>query len=790
MKFNESWLNEFIAPGLRSGALGDCLTMAGLELESLETAAPLFNAVAVGVIDNIEAHPDADKLRVCQVSTGENSYVQVVCGAANARQGLKVALAQVGAELPQGMKIRKAKLRGVESSGMLCSAAELGLSESSDGILELADNAPIGADLRQYLDLDDLIYEVDLTPNRADCLSVTGIARELAVLTGQPLKKHQLEPVSATINDQFPVRIEDYKSCPKYAGRVVRGVSATALTPQWMQERLRRCGIRSLGPLVDITNYVMLELGQPMHAFDLHKLKGEIVVRKALSDESLVLLDGVEVTLDDQTLVIADQDSALALAGVMGGSDSAVSDDTVDIFLESAFFKPEVIAGKARSYGLHTESSHRFERGVDFKMQTTAIERATRLIIDICGGQPGPVSELSSEGNVPQLSPIALRRTQVARVLGVSLGDTKIVNILSGLGCELSSSELGWSVVPPSYRFDLRIEVDLIEELARVYGYDNIPAHSRSWAPVIEAEPEATVSLQRIKSEFVDLGYQEVITYSFVDAKTEGLLNPDHQAMTLENPISSELSTMRTTLWGGLLQAVSHNLRRQQSRVRIFETGLVFIPGESGLEQRQRIAGAVMGNVLPEQWASPSRDVDFFDIKGDLQSLLDRRGLDYRWASGRHAALHPGQTAEIFCKGQSVGWVGSLHPELQQKLDVCKRVFLFEFDIATMTQGELPAFRALSRFPAVRRDLALLVDEGVSYGQISSSIEALELAILSEYQIFDVYQGEGLVSGRKSLALGLILQELSRTLEEEEVERTVSLILKKLKADVGASLRA
>ncbi|RUM94657.1 MAG: phenylalanine--tRNA ligase subunit beta [Thiothrix sp.] len=789
MKFNESWLNELIDPGLKSDALGDCLTMAGLELESLETAAPLFNAVVVGVIDNIEAHPDADKLRVCQVSIGENSSVQVVCGAANARQGLRVALAQVGTELPQGMKIRKAKLRGVESSGMLCSAAELGLSESSDGILELADNAPIGADLRQYLDLDDLIYEVDLTPNRADCLSVTGIARELAVLTGRPLKKAQLEPVNATINDQFPVRIEGYESCPKYAGRVVRGVSATALTPPWMQERLRRCGIRSLGSLVDITNYVMLELGQPMHAFDLHKLKGGIVVRKALSDESLILLDGVEVALDDQTLVIADQDNVLALAGVMGGSYSAVSDETVDIFLESAFFRPEVIAGKARSYGLHTESSHRFERGVDFRLQATAIERATRLILDICGGQPGPVSELSSEESLPQLSPVALRRTQIERILGVSLRDTKIVNILSGLGCELSSSESGWSVVPPSYRFDLQIEVDLIEELARVYGYDNIPAHSRSWAPVIEAEPEATVSLQKIKSEFVDLGYQEVITYSFVDAKTEGLLNPGYQAMILENPISSELSTMRTTLWGGMLQAVSHNLRRQQSRVRIFETGLVFIPGESGLEQRQRIAGAVMGSVLPEQWASPSRDVDFFDIKGDLQSLLDMRGLDYQWASGRHAALHPGQTAEIFCNGQSVGWVGSLHPELQQKLDVSKRVFLFEFDIATMMQAELPAFRALSRFPAVRRDLALLVDESVSYGQISSSIEVLELEILSEYQIFDVYQGEGLVSGRKSLALGLILQELSRTLEEDEVERTVSLILKKLKADVGASLR-
>ncbi len=790
MKINESWLREYIDPGLERDALGECLTMGGLELDSLEAAAPLFTAVVVATIDQIDAHPNADKLRICQLSAGTGSRIQVVCGAANARKGLKVALAQVGAELPQGMKIRRAKLRGVESSGMLCSAAELGLAESSDGIMELAEEAPVGTDLRDYLDLDDCIYDLDLTPNRADCLCVSGVARELSVLTGKPLKLNKIEPMAAVIEDRFPVRVEDSESCPRYAGRVIRDVCATASTPQWMQERLRRCGVRSLSPLVDITNYVMLELGQPMHAFDLHQLEEEIVVRKAVSDESLVLLDGAEITLDDQTLVIADKNKVLALAGIMGGKESAVSDGTSDIFLESAFFKPEMIAGKARSHGLHTESSHRFERGVDFNLQSLAIERATRLIVDICGGKPGPVSELNSEESLPVLPSIQLRSTQIARVLGISLEDAETENILRGLGCKLTSSDSGWTIIPPSYRFDLRLEVDLIEELARVHGYNNIPAHSRSWAPVIEAEPEEEISLQRVKSEFVDLGYQEVITYSFVDAKTEALINPDSQAMSLENPLSSDLSTMRTTLWGGLLQAVSHNLRRQQSRVKIFESGLVFIPGKSGLKQCQRIAGAVAGSALPEQWASPVREVDFFDVKGDVQRLLDVRGPAYRWKPGTHAALHPGQTAEVLSGDQSVGWVGSLHPELQQKLAVNKKVFLFEFDIATMTHAEIPRFQPLSRFPVVRRDLALVVDEKVSYGAISSSIESLELDIVSGYQIFDVYQGEGLAPGQKSLALGLILQDLSRTLEEREAEQVVSRILKKLKADVGASLRA
>jgi phenylalanyl-tRNA synthetase beta chain len=789
MKFNESWLKEYIDPGLDSTALGDCLTMGGLELDSLESAAPPFISVVVATIVSIQPHPDADKLRICQVSSGRGGTVQVVCGAANAREGLMVALAQVGAKLPQDMIIRKAKLRGIESSGMLCSATELGLAESSDGILELPDDAPNGVDLRQYLDLDDLVYEIDLTPNRADCLSVYGVARELAVLTEASLEQDPIVPVAAELTDVFPVKILDAASCPRYVGRVIRGVCATAETPWWMRERLRRCGIRSLGALVDITNYVMLELGQPMHAFDLDKLKEEVVVRRAAKNESLVLLDGAEIFLDDQTLVIADQEKPLALAGVMGGNDSAVTDTTKDVFLESAFFRPEMIAGKARSYGLHTESSHRFERGVDFNLQAQAVEKATRLILDICGGQPGSTTEVCSDEDLPHISPISLRPAQVMRILGVSFEASEIEKILTGLGCDLLPTKNGWAVTPPSYRFDLRIEVDLIEELARVHGYNNISARSRSWAPVIKPEPESTVSITKIKSKFVDLGYQEVITYSFIDAKTEALLSPSYSAMTLENPISSELSTMRTTLWGGLLQTINHNHRRQQSRVKIFEVGLVFIPTDSGLEQRQRIAGAATGSVLPEQWGEPSRDVDFFDVKGDIQYMLGDQASGYRWVSDVHPALHPGQAAKVSFQNQLIGWMGSLHPELQQKLDVDKRVILFEFDSSALMQASLPMFQPLGRFPVVRRDLALLVDKSVSYGEISSSIESLDLDIVSEHGIFDVYQGKTLVSGRKSLALGLILQDLSRTLEENEVDHAVSLILKKLKADVGASLR-
>ncbi len=791
MKINESWLREMVDPDLDAKALGDLLTMAGLELDGMGPSAPPFSGVVVAQIAEIAQHPDADKLRICQVDTGSGELTQVICGAANARKGLKVAMATVGAVLPGDFRIKKAKLRGVESFGMLCSAAELGLAESADGIMELPEDAPLGADLREWLDLDDTVFDIDLTPNRADCLSVQGIAREVAVLTGALLKLPEVENVDPASDAALPVEITASSACPRYAGRVVRGIDPTAQTPIWMQEKLRRCGIRSLSPVVDVTNYVMLELGQPMHAFDLAKLDGGIRVRQAETGERLELLDGKTVELDADTLVIADHRQALALAGVMGGSGSAVDDDTRDIFLESAFFTPEQIAGKARKYGLHTESSHRFERGVDFALQRRALEWATALIVEICGGEPGPVTEAVSEADLPALPAISLRRERPSRMLGIALDDAWIETVLRGLGCEVEADATGWRVTPPSYRFDLRIEEDLIEELARVHGYNNIPSHSRSWSPEVKPIAEAEVPMSLVRQRLVDLGYQEVITYSFIDEKTEQAIDPRVEALALANPISSELAVMRTSLWGGLLQVVRYNLRRQQPSVRIFETGLVFVPKSSGLSQVPRLAGAITATAYAEQWGLPQRKPDFYDIKGDVENLLQLCHLDGKvvWHPGEHPALHPGQCASVRLDGREIGLVGALHPALQDSFGIDEPVFLFDFDREALRRRELPVFEPLSRYPAMRRDLAIVVDENVSFAEISQSIEALALDIVSDFEVFDVYKGEGVASGRKSIALSLILQDLSRTLEDEDVERAVTMVLQKLESDVGASLR-
>ena len=791
MKINESWLRELVNPELDTAAVGDLLTMAGLELDALEPAAPPFSGVVVARIAEIEQHPDADKLRICQVDTGSSELTQVICGAANARQGLTVAMATVGAVLPGDFRIKKAKLRGVESFGMLCSASELGLADSSEGIMELPDDVAPGTDFRQWLNLDDMVFDIDLTPNRADCLSVKGVARELAVLTGGEPSFPAIVDVSAAIDDVFPVEVAEPEVCSRYAGRVVRSVDVAAETPLWMQEKLRRCGIRSLSPVVDVTNYVMLELGQPMHAFDLDKLQQGIVVRNATQGESLELLDGKVVELESDTLVIADQGQALAIAGVMGGNGSAVDESSKDIFLESAFFAPENIAGKARKYGLHTESSHRFERGVDFQLQREALERATALIIEICGGQAGPVTEVVSESNLPVLPKIELRSERIARMLGVEMEDQRVIDILSGLGCTVVAVDGGWRVTPPSYRFDLRIEEDLIEELARVYGYNNIPSHSRSWSPEVKPIPENEVPVSRLREALNALGYQEVITYSFIDENTEKLVNPEIRALPLANPISSELAVMRTSLWGGLLQVVQHNLRRQQPVVRVFETGLVFLPGSEGLAQVPRLAGAITGSAYAEQWSVPARQADFYDIKGDVESLLQVCHLDGKveWLPGNHPALHPGQSASVLLDGEEIGRVGALHPELQAKLDLDETVFLFDFSQNALKKRELPAFKPLSRFPALRRDLAILVDENVSYRDISAAIDSLDLDLVSGFDIFDVYNGEGVANGLKSVALSLILQDLSRTLDDQDVERIVTAVLEKLKSDVGASLR-
>jgi phenylalanyl-tRNA synthetase beta chain len=792
MKLSDHWLREWVNPDLSPEELGHALTMAGLELDSLDLAAAAYTGVVVGKVKSVEPHPDADKLRVCQVDDGSGTELQVVCGAPNAATGMLVPFAQVGAQLPGGLKIKKAKLRGVESFGMLCSAKEVGLAESSEGLMALPEDAPLGEDFRQWLDLDDQVYDIDLTPNRADCLSVAGIARETALLTATSLQEVEVEAVAASCEDQLIVSVEDSGACPRYAGRVIRDVNVHSTTPLWMQERLRRSGIRSINPVVDITNYVMLELGQPMHAFDLSKLSNRIIVRQAKDAERLVLLDGQEIEVKSGSLVIADEQGPLALAGVMGGESSSVVAESRDIFLESAFFTPEAIAGRARQYGLHTDSSHRFERGVDPELQVRAIERATQLIISLCGGSAGPVSDIRAEGQGVAVTAIALREQQIPRVLGVSIDREEVQGILTRLGCEVSSKEWGWEVVPPSYRFDIAIEVDLIEEVARVYGYHRIEGTSQTMKVEIARQPEDQLSIERLQNALIDMGYWEAITFTFVDPAMERLMAPELSPVKLANPLSSELAVMRTTLWSGLLKAVQHNLNRQQNRVRLFETGLNFLPDGASIIQEPKLAGVVTGAAFPESWARSEREVDFYDLKGDVENLFSLgAGLkEIRFKPlTDHPSLHPGQSAEIYQGDRLVGVMGALHPSLEKGLDLEQRVYCFELDLASILSANVPNYRENSKFPAIRRDLALVIDESIPAADILASIEKLNISQIQDFYIFDVYTGEGVASGRKSIALGLILQELSRTLNDKEVDEIINKVISQLEKDVNASLR-
>lgn len=790
MKFSDQWLRKWVDHGLSPEQLGHRLTMAGLELDGIEPAAPAFSGVVVGHVLAVEPHPDADKLRVCQVEDGSEETAQVVCGAPNVHVGMRVPFARIGAVLPGDFRIKKAKLRGVASQGMLCSAKELGLAEASEGLMPLPSDAPTGADLRDYLGLDDAILEVDLTPNRADCLSLAGIARETALLTGRPLHVPDIDPVPAAQSARLAIDIQAPAACPRYAGRVIQGVNPQAATPLWLKERLRRSGIRSISPLVDVTNYVLIELGQPMHAFDLAKLDGGIVVRMAQAGEALTLLDGQTVTLDPDVLVIADQRAAQAMAGVMGGEGSAVSDATTDIFLESAFFAPEAIAGRARRHGLHTDSSHRFERGVDPALQVRALERATQLVLDICGGRPGPVVDIESEAGQERQA-ISLRAARIERLLGAQIAEEEVDGILDRLGCRVHPVAGGWQVTPPSFRFDLAIEADLIEEIARVHGYDNLPSRAHPYAPAIRPEPEARVAVDRLRELLVDRGYQEAITFSFVDPAMEALFAPAAEPLRLANPISSELAVMRSTLWAGLVKAVQHNLNRQQDRVRLFETGLSFVGQGEALMQTPQLAGILCGDVLPEQWGAPARPADFFDLKGDVEALLGLAHLgervEYRVES--HPALHPGQSARIHLDGRPIGWLGALHPVLEKTLDLGRRTFVFELELNEITKGCVAKFEPLSKFPAIRRDIAVLVDEAVQASQLAAAIRACGIPELREFHVFDTYTGKGVPTGRKSLALGLILQDLSRTLTDDEVESIVKTVVARLGDDVGADLR-
>ncbi len=794
MRFSEAWLREWVAPPIDTQTLCAQLTMAGLEVDGVEPAAPEFTGVVVGLVLAAEPHPDAGKLRVCQVDAGLGEALQIVCGAANVAAGMKVPVALTGAVLPGDIQIKPAKLRGVKSMGMICSASELGLAETSEGILPLPADAEVGADLRALLRLDDACIEVDLTPDRGDCLSLSGIAREVGVINRSPVVGPHIDAVPPAIDDRFPVRLEAGPACPRYVCRIVRNVAVGAETPLWMRERLRRSGLRSLGPVVDVTNYVLIELGQPLHAFDLARLDGEIRVRQAEPGESLVLLNGDEATLRPDSLVIADGRVPVALAGIMGGSGSAVNEGTRDILLESAFFAPAAISGKARGYGLHTDSSHRFERGVDPELQVRAIERATRLLLDIVGGEPGPVVEALSPGDLPKRAALLLRRTRVRQVLGLDLDDADVEDILIRLGMEVALAGDGWEVLPPSSRFDIVLEVDLIAEIGRIHGYDNIPMAHAPTAATTRAPAETAFDLDRARLALVARGYQEVITYSFVNPQLQTLVDPGRPVLTLANPISADLAVMRTGLWPGLLQTARQNLARQQERVRIFESGLRYLPepGEAGVPRQDPVLGGlVIGPVDPEQWGHACRRADFFDLKADVEAILGLTGCReaYGFVPVDHPALHPGQAARIERDGREVGMLGMLHPAVAVQLDINADAYLFELALDGLAAGRLPAFRPLSKFPSIRRDIAIVVDAGVSRAQVQACIAVAEPDLLTDIVLFDVYQGEKIESGRKSLALGLILQASSQTLTDQEVDRSIARILARLESDFGARLR-
>ncbi len=790
MKFSEQWLREWVDPPVSTEELAHQLTMAGLEVDAIEPVAGEFSKVVVAEVKSVEAHPDADRLRVCQVEAGQGEPLQIVCGAANVRAGLKVPCALVGAKLPGDFRIKKSRLRGVASHGMLCSEQELGLAESAEGLMELPADAPVGEDIRAYLGLDDHAIELGLTPNRGDCLSIAGIARETAVLNRLTARGPDLAPVPPRHDDTLRVTLSAAEACPHYAGRIVRNVDVAAPTPLWMVERLRRSGIRSLGPVVDVTNYVLLELGQPMHAFDLDKLEGDIDVRFADAGEVLTLLDGQTVSLDADSLVIADAGRAVALAGIMGGAGTAVGDDTRDIFLESAFFTPAAMAGKARRVGLHTDSSHRFERGVAPDLQVVALERATALLLDICGGEPGPVVEVGDAAALATRAAVPLRQERIARVLGHAVPDKDVEDILGLLGMRLEAAKDGWQVTPPAFRFDIALEADLIEEVGRIRGYDRLPATRPVGTLAMAPRTETRVTRRAMAQALVARGYQEAITYSFVDPGLRELLDPDATPVPLANPIASDMSVMRTSLWPGLVAAAQYNLHRQQERLKLFEYGLKFISQDSEILQDYVISGVVTGRRLPEQWGAGREMADFYDIKGDVEALLALgRHTDVEFEAAGHPALHPGQSARLRFGGQAGGWIGRLHPALEKKLDLPLKLYVFEISAEYLSRAQVPAFQPLSRYPAIRRDIALEVDETVSYGALARCIREAGPEWLRKVEIFDEYRGEGIDSGRKSVAIGLTLQDLSRTLTEDVVSQAMNEILAKVQEQFGATLR-
>ncbi|TDT38587.1 phenylalanyl-tRNA synthetase beta subunit [Halospina denitrificans] len=790
MKFSEQWLRTWVNPRMDSNELVEAITMAGLEVDDVDPVAGDFQGVIVGEVVWVGQHPGADKLSLCRVSDGDSTQ-DVVCGAPNVRTGLKAPFARVGGFLSDGQRIERAQVRGAESNGMLCSEAELELSEDGEGLMELPEDAPTGADLREYLSLDDRSLDVDLTPNRSDCLSIRGVARDLGALTSQTFE--DLEPEAVTpVHSEIPsIRVDAPQACPRYVGRIIRQVDTSAPTPMWMRERLRRSGIRSIDAVVDVTNYVMLEMGQPMHAFDRARVRGGIVVRMATEGETLQLLDGQTLELGTDNLVIADHQRPLALAGIMGGEESGVNEDTRDILLESAFFDPVMLAGKARAHGLHTDSSHRFERGVDWDLQRAATERATALLLDIVGGEAGEVIEIASTEHLPASTSVYLREARVAEVLGMTIDRTTIEEILSRLGLRIVRLHRdGWEVAVPSFRFDIALEVDLIEEIGRIYGYNRLPVTEAEGRITISAGAESVRPLSRVQDHLVALDYQEAITYSFVDPKLQQRIDPEAASIELANPISSDMAVMRTSLWPGLLQTLSHNENRQQNRVRLFETGLRFRREADGIAQESMLAGLITGPATPENWVNETRNVDFYDAKGDLESLAGMLGKTLEFEPAQHPALHPGQSARVSADGKVVGWLGTLHPQLQKMLDLHGRVCLYELSLESVLNGYVPHFKVFSKFPEVRRDLAILIGEETGWAAVEAVARKAAGDALTGLRVFDVYQGQHIEKGQKSVALSLYWQHPERTLGDEEVQGLFDTVTQALQNELGAQLRS
>ncbi len=794
MKISENWLRQWVSPEVSSEQLGHQLTMAGLELDGLEAAAPDLSGVIVAKIESAEPHPDADKLQVCQVNVGNNETRQIVCGAKNARAGLVTALATEGAELPGGMKITAAKLRGVDSFGMLCASRELGLDEEGEGILELDENLALGESLAKALDLNDVVFDIDLTPNRSDCLSVEGIAREVSALYRLPINTPEMESVAKDVEDEFPVEVKSPQECPRYCGRVLREVNADAKTPMWMRERLRRGGIRAINIVVDICIYVMLEIGQPMHAFDLDKLSDKVIVRMAQAEEKLVLLDGKEISLNKDNLIIADANQVLALAGIMGGNETAVQLSTKNIFLESAYFNPLAIAGKARAFGLHTESSHRFERGVDSELPMRAIARASELIKKYAGANAGPINEVVSGQHLPVRQEILLSISKVSKVLGIEIEVAEVTSMLEALQCLVSkSSQDQILVTPPSYRFDLEIDVDLIEEITRLRGYDKFPTQVLSAKMRISGKKKKSDSIYTLQQNISALGYNEAVTFSFTEAKHCHLFF-EGSPKQLANPISTALSNMRTSLWPSLCEAAGYNLKRQHATAKLFEVGRKYLDHASGLEQTEVIAGVAIGEANPRQWGVASRPIDFYDVKGDLDQLFEKAGIEERITYKAHSqlGLHSGKSAEISMDDQPIGVIGTLHPNVLKPLGLSKReVVVFELKLdEKLLNVPKTIFQSWSKFPQVRRDLSFTVDVETPAQSLLDEIHALQISELQDIVIFSVYEGEGVPSGAKSVSLGLILQDFSSTLTEQKIEQTMTDIISLLASKFKAELRS